>query len=54
MIAPLGIDAVSLSDSNLGSEVLEGIEMPLRDFRKKDPVTPTIETERGHKYPRHE
>ena len=31
----------------------EGIEIPLRDFIKKNTVTPTIETERGHKYPRH-
>ena len=61
------MDAVSLSNISLGSEVLEslpsspdvhkhddeGIEMPLRDPRKKDTVTPTIETERGHKYLRH-
>ena len=61
------MDAASLSNISLGSEVLEslpsspdvhkhddeGIEMPLRDPRKKDTVTPTIETERGHKYLRH-
>jgi hypothetical protein len=61
------MDAVSLSNITLGSEVLEslpsspdvhkhdneGIEMPLRDPRKKDTVNPTIETERGHKYLRH-
>ena len=61
------MDAVSLSNISLGSEVLEslpsspdvqehddeGIEIPLRDFIKKNTVTPTIETERGHKYPRH-
>ena len=62
-----GIDPTSLSDSSIGSKVLELlplspdvrehddelIEIPPRDIiEKKNTTLPTMESEREHKYPR--